>query len=440
MFKYNYQKAVSREELQKIQSDVQKAYLTLITKQGAGNDFLGWLKWPFEYDKEEYTRIKAAAKKIQSDSECLVVIGIGGSYLGAKAVLSALSSYFDKGNKKVEIIFAGCNLSANYQYELLEYLRNKEFSINVISKSGTTTEPAIAFNFLKNLLIEKYGEAEANQRIYATTDKARGALKGEANQKGYQTFVIPDDIGGRYSVFTAVGLLPIASAGYDIDELMQGARDSSLAAYSKPYFDNPALLYAATRKVLLDKQKNVEILVTYEPKLSFISEWWKQLFGESEGKDQKGIFPASLVYSTDLHSMGQFVQEGARIMSETVLKVSSSEYDLMLKATKENADGLNYLAGKTLTYVCEQATEGTILAHLDGGVPNAEIEISKIDEYHLGYLLYFFMFSCGVYCYLLGVNPFNQPGVESYKKNMFALLGKPGYEELQKELLARKGN
>lgn len=435
MLKFNYQNALLKEELQAKKPAVAKAYETLVNKTGAGNDFLGWLRYPENHDLEEYARIKLAAKKIQEESEVLVVVGIGGSYLGAKAVIEALKKYFPQ-NKQLEIIFAGNTLSSTYMTELLAYLKNKDFSVNVISKSGTTTEPAIAFRLLKELLEAKYGDKAAS-RIYATTDKARGALKVQANELGYESFIVPDDIGGRYSWFTAVGLLPIACSGVDIDELFKGSFDCMNDCYKLPFEENVALQYAACRNALYNKEKFIEILVSYEPKLSFISEWWKQLFGESEGKDGVGIFPASLVYSTDLHSMGQYVQEGRRLMFETVLKINNVEQDLTLKEAETDLDGLNYLSGKNLSEVNNQAMMGTVLAHVDGGVPNLMIELDKVDAYNIGYLLYFMMFSCGVACYMQEINPFNQPGVESYKKNMFALLGKPGYEELAKKLKTR---
>ena len=435
MVKVNYQNALSQEELFGKKSAILEAYEVLTKKTGAGNDFLGWLRYPVEYDKEEYSRIKKAAKKIQEDSEVLVVVGIGGSYLGAKAVIEALKDYFPL-NKSIEIVFAGHTLSSTYMNQLLKYLENKEFSVNVISKSGTTTEPAIAFRLLKELLEKKYGE-KANNRIYATTDKAKGALRVQANELGYETFIVPDDVGGRYSWFTAVGLLPIACAGVDIDLLFKGAFDAMNDAYQLPFEENMALQYAGCRNILYNKEKFIEILVSYEPKLSFISEWWKQLFGESEGKDGVGIFPASLVYSTDLHSMGQYVQEGKRLMFETVLKVNNPEEDLVLREASSDLDGINYLAGKKLSEVNDKAMVGTALAHVDGGVPNIMLELEQVDAYNIGYLLYFMMFSCGVACYMQNINPFNQPGVESYKKNMFALLGKPGFEELGETLKKR---
>lgn len=425
---------VSNEEIIANKEKTLEAFSTLVNKTGAGNDFLGWTKYPYEYDQEEFARIKKAAEYIKANADVLVVIGIGGSYLGAKAVIEAMKPYF--GNKGVEIVFCGHTLSSTYTHELLEYLKDKSFCINVISKSGTTTEPAVAFRLCKELLEEKYKE-EASKRIFATTDKARGALRTLATQEGYETFVVPDDIGGRYSWFTAVGLLPIACAGIDIDELMRGSKEAYDELTTLEYTKNPALLYASIRNLLYRKSKKIEVLVTYEPKLSFISEWWKQLYGESEGKDGVGLFPASLVYSTDLHSMGQYIQEGERIMFETVLDIKEPNSDIVLKEDEANLDGLNYLKGQKLSGVNKMASLGTILAHVDGGVPNLVIEVDKIDEYNVGYLLYFFMFSCGVCCYMQGINPFNQPGVESYKKNMFALLGKPGFEELKKELEKR---
>lgn len=431
----NISNEISKENLLESKEDALKAYQTLVNKTGAGNDFLGWIKYPYEYDQEEFSRILSAASYIQKNAEVLVVIGIGGSYLGAKAILEALKPYFGNNNN-VQIIFCGNTLSSTYMAELMKYLENKEFAINVISKSGTTTEPAIAFRLCKELLEKKYGK-DANKRIFATTDKARGALRTLSEIEGYETFVVPDDIGGRYSWFTAVGLLPIAAAGIDITALMKGAKEAYEEITTTPYENNSSLLYATSRHLLYKKGKKIEALVTYEPKLSFISEWWKQLYGESEGKDNRGLFPASLVYSTDLHSMGQYIQEGERTMFETVLDIKKPTSDFTLKAEENNLDELNYLAGKTMNSVNQKAMQGTILAHVDGNVPNLVLEVETIDAYNVGYLLYFFMFSCGVCCYMTGVNPFNQPGVESYKKNMFALLGKPGYEDLKKELEKR---
>ena len=433
--KFNYQHAlnfVKEQDIKNLKKETLEAYNTLVSKSGEGNSFLGWLDYPVNHDLAEYDRIKKAAAKIRKDSDVLVVIGIGGSYLGAKAVIEGLKKYFNL-EKELEIIFAGNNLSSTYMVELLKYLENKSFSINVISKSGTTTEPAIAFRLLKELLEKKVGKLEAAKRIYATTDAKKGALRVLATEEGYETFIVPDDIGGRYSWFTAVGLLPIASCGFDIDQLMKGSFDARNDSLHLAYEESPFLQYAALRH-LLGKHYPVEILVSYEPKMAYVAEWWKQLFGESEGKDNKGIYPASLIYSTDLHSMGQFVQEGSRIMFETVLNILKPNEDLVMKEEKVDLDQLNYLKGKHFDEVTKQALKGTVLAHVDGGVPNLEILMDKIDEYNMGYLLYFFMFSCGVSCYLTKVNPFNQPGVESYKRNMFALLDKPGYEELSKEL------
>ncbi len=435
MIKVNYQKAVSSEQLNERKEAVLKAYQTLVNKTGAGNDFLGWLRYPETHDLEEYERIKKAAKKIKDESDILVVVGIGGSYLGAKAVIEALKPYYSN-ELGLEVIFAGHTLSSTYMSQLLEYLQDRDFSVNVISKSGTTTEPAIAFRLLKQLLEQKYGSRAAS-RIYATTDAVKGALRVQADELGYETFIVPDDVGGRYSWFTAVGLLPIACAGIDIDELFKGATKAMNDCYNLPFEQNSAMQYAAVRNIMYNQDKLVEILVSYEPKLSYISEWWKQLFGESEGKDGVGLFPASLVYSTDLHSMGQYVQEGKRIMFETILKVGTPEADLVLEEASSDLDGINYLAGKKLSEVNNQAMMGTLLAHVDGNVPNVVLEFEKIDSYNIGYLLYFMMFSCGLACYMLEINPFNQPGVESYKKNMFALLGKPGYEELAKILKER---
>lgn len=433
----NYKNAlsfVSEEALNQNKENVLKAYKTLVNKTGEGNDFLGWIEYPKNYDKEEFARIKKAAEKIRSNSEVLVVIGIGGSYLGAKVVIEALKPYFST-KKDLEIVFAGNSLSSTYLNQLLTYLENKDFSVNVISKSGTTTEPAIAFRLCKELLIKKYHE-KAAERIFATTDAKKGALRNLATQEGYETFVVPDDIGGRYSWFTAVGLLPIACAGIDIDALMKGSYDAMNDCVNNEYDSNDAMKYANMRN-LLYKTKQIEILVNFEPRLAYISEWWKQLYGESEGKDHKGLFPASLVYSTDLHSMGQYVQEGKGLMFETVLNVLNPEENLILRKEAEDLDQLNYLDQTKMDSVAKKAMQGTILAHVDGGVPNLVLEVEEMDAYHLGYLLYFFMFACGVSGYMLGVNPFNQPGVEAYKKNMFALLGKPGYEELSKQLKNR---
>ena len=417
----------------------QAAFDTLVNGTGAGNDFIGWVDLPVNYDKDEFARIQKAAAKIQADSKALVVIGIGGSYLGARAVVELLKSpnYNALPKSTPDIYFAGNGISSDAVTEILTMIGDRDFSVNVISKSGTTTEPAIAFRIFKEMLEKKYGKAEAAKRIYATTDKARGALKHLATEEGYETFVVPDDVGGRFSVLTAVGLLPIAVSGADIDRLMEGAASGRAHALEAPFAENDALQYAALRNILLRKGKTIEVLANYEPSLHYVSEWWKQLYGESEGKDQKGIFPASVDLTTDLHSMGQFIQDGSRILFETVLNVEESKCELTINEEPVDLDGLNYLAGKTVDFVNKSAMNGTILAHTDGNVPNLMVKIPKQDEFYLGELFYFFEFACGVSGYLLGVNPFNQPGVESYKKNMFALLGKPGYEAQREELLKR---
>ena len=442
---FDYSKAskfMNDSELDGIKKAALAAKETLVTKSGAGNDFLGWIDLPVNYDKEEFARIKKAAEKIKSDSDVLLVIGIGGSYLGARAAIEFLRhSFYNNASKETrktpEIYYVGNSISSTYIADLINVIGDRDFSINMISKSGTTTEPAIAFRVFKKLLIEKYGKEEANKRIYATTDKARGALKKVANEEGYESFVVPDDVGGRFSVLTAVGLLPIAVSGADIDKLMAGAADMRQACLENDYENNDAVLYAAVRNIFYNKGKAVEVLANYEPSMHYISEWWKQLYGESEGKDQKGIFPASVDLTTDLHSMGQFIQDGARIMYETVLELEESADTITLEAEAVDLDGMNYLAGKTVDFVNKSAMKGTILAHIDGGVPNLLIKVPSKDEFTLGQLFYFFEFACGVSGYMLGVNPFNQPGVESYKKNMFALLGKPGYEDMREQLLAR---
>ena len=433
---------ISAEEVKNMKAGVECAKEVLTSRTGAGNDFLGWIDLPVHYDKDEFARIKKAAAKIQSDSDVLLVIGIGGSYLGARAAIEFLTHSFynvlDKGTRKTpQIFFVGNSISSKYIKDLQDVVRDKDFSINIISKSGTTTEPAIAFRVFKEMLIEKYGKEEANKRIYATTDKAKGALKNLANQEGYESFVVPDDVGGRFSVLTAVGLLPIAVSGADIDKLMEGAASGRKKALETPYEENPALLYASIRNILLRKGKHVEIVANYEPSLHYVSEWWKQLFGESEGKDQKGIFPAAVDLTTDLHSMGQFIQDGARIMFETVINVEESSEEVVLKEEEIDTDGMNYLAGKNVDFVNKSAMNGTILAHTDGQVPNLKVNVPEQNEFYLGELFYFFEFACGISGYLLGVNPFNQPGVESYKRNMFALLGKPGYEKEREELMKR---
>ncbi|RHP30681.1 glucose-6-phosphate isomerase [Lachnotalea sp. AF33-28] len=443
--RFDYSKTkpfISEAEIGYMEKLVADAKETLVSKQGAGNDFLGWIDLPVNYDKEEFDRIKKAADRIKEDSDVLLVIGIGGSYLGARAAIEFLNhSFYNCVSKEVrktpEIYFVGNSISSTYITHLKDVLKDKDFSVNVISKSGTTTEPAIAFRVFKKMLIEKYGKEEAAKRIYATTDKARGALKKLATEEGYETFVVPDDVGGRFSVLTAVGLLPIAVSGADIDALMEGAAAARKTALEAPFADNDALKYAAIRNILLRKGKSVEIVANYEPSLHYVSEWWKQLYGESEGKDKKGILPAAVDLTTDLHSMGQFIQDGARIMFETVLNVEKSSCELILEEEEVDLDGLNYLAGKSVDFVNKSAMNGTILAHTDGQVPNLMVHIPEQNAFCLGQLFYFFEFACGVSGYLLGVNPFDQPGVESYKKNMFALLGKPGYEKEREELLKR---
>lgn len=433
---------VSEEEIGYMAELAEEAKRRLVSKSGAGNDFVGWVDLPADYDKEEFGRIKKAAKKIQSDSEVLVVIGIGGSYLGARAAIEFLRHGFynniSKENRKTpEIYFAGNSISGSYLKDLLDVIGDRDFSVNVISKSGTTTEPAIAFRIFKKKLEEKYGKTAAAGRIYATTDKERGALKNLADEEGYETFVVPDDIGGRFSVLTAVGLLPIAVSGADLDQLMAGAAEGRRLALEQKFEDNDAVKYAAVRNILLRKGKNIEVLANYEPCFHYVAEWWKQLYGESEGKDQKGIFPASVDLTTDLHSMGQFIQDGARILFETVMNIESSKESIVIEEEAADLDGLNYLAGRDMDFVNKNAMNGTILAHTDGNVPNLMVNIPERNEFYLGELFYFFEFAVGVSGYLLGVNPFNQPGVESYKKNMFALLGKPGYEAQREELLKR---
>ena len=439
---FNYQFAknfFNENELRQIKPYVELANEVLTSKSGAGSDFLGWVDLPENYDKDEFTRIKKAAEKIKNDSEVLIVIGIGGSYLGAKAAIEFLSHSFynnlpkDK-RKTPEIYFAGTNMSGVYLQHLIEVVGDRDFSVNVISKSGTTTEPAIAFRVFKKMLEEKYGKEEAAKRIYATTDKEKGALKTLATAEGYETFVVPDNVGGRFSVLTAVGLLPIAAAGINIDELMAGAKDAMNDFANKNMDENQALQYAAVRNILHRKGKDLELMVNYEPRVHYLAEWWKQLFGESEGKDGKGLYPTSADFSADLHSLGQYIQEGKRLFFETVVSIGKPEVEFVIESDKDNLDGLNFIAGKTLDYVNKKATDGVILAHIDGNVPNLGVNIPEATPYHLGYTFYFFEKACGVSGYLLGVNPFDQPGVEAYKKNMFALLGKPGYEEAGKEL------
>lgn len=443
--KFDYSKAagfINQDEVSYLDSYVKSAHDMLHNKTGAGNDYVGWVDLPLNYDKEEFNRIKAAAEKIKSDSDVLIVIGIGGSYLGAKAAIDLLSHSFynvlpKSGRSTPEIYFVGNNISSTYISDLLETIEGKELSVNVISKSGTTTEPAIAFRIFKELMENKYGKEEASKRIYATTDKSRGALKKLADEEKYQTFVVPDDIGGRFSVLTAVGLLPIAVCGADIDKIMLGASDAYELYKNTNLQENDCYKYAAVRNALYRKNKTIEILVNYEPSLHYFTEWWKQLYGESEGKDQKGIFPAGVDFSADLHSMGQYIQDGLRNIFETVINVERPRKSITVKEDKANVDGLNFLAGKEIDFINKKAMEGTLLAHTDGGVPNLMINVPELNEYCFGSLVYFFEKACGISGYLLGVNPFNQPGVEAYKKNMFALLGKPGFEEEKKKLESR---
>ncbi len=424
---------VHAHEVESMKAITESAKELLLSKKGAGNDYLGWIDLPVDYDKDEFERIKKAAKKIQSDSEVLVVIGIGGSYLGARAAIEFLGhNFFNSVSKEVrkapEIYFVGNSISSTYLSNLIDVIGDRDFSVNIISKSGTTTEPAIAFRVFKKLLEKKYGKEEAAKRIYATTDKAKGALKNLADAEGYEEFVVPDDVGGRFSVLTAVGLLAIAASGADIDKLMEGAASARKRCIENDFDNNDSMQYAALRNIMLRKGKAIEILCDYEPSLHYTLEWWKQLMGESEGKDNKGLFPASVDLTTDLHSMGQFIQDGSRIMFETVLNVEKAREEITIEAEDEDLDGLNYLAGKTVDFVNKCAMNGTILAHTDGNTPNLMVKIPEQNEFYLGELFYFFEFACGLSGYILGVNPFNQPGVESYKHNMFALLGKPGFE------------
>lgn len=444
---FMYEKAdvfFTEQELNNLEEYVKTAHNQLHNKTGQGNDFLGWINLPEDYDKEEFARVKECAEKIRQDSDVLLVIGIGGSYLGARAAIEMLTHSFQniisKDKRKApQVIFVGHHMSSTYMKDLFDVIEGKDISINVISKSGTTTEPAIAFRIFKNYLEEKYGKEEAKKRIYATTDKEKGALKTVADQEGYETFVIPDDVGGRYSVLTPVGLLPIAVSGIDIDQMMQGAKAAMNDFSTESLKDNPAYQYAAARNILYNKGKNIEILVNYEPQLQYFAEWWKQLFGESEGKDNKGLYPASANFSTDLHSIGQYIQEGRRDLFQTILHVNESKHELSLEADEQNLDGLNYLVGKSIHEINDKAYQGTLLAHTDGNVPNLVVEIPRLDAYTFGYLVYFFEKACAISGYLLGVNPFDQPGVEAYKKNMFALLGKEGFEQ-EKEALEKRLN
>ena len=442
---FDYSKAesfISNDEVNSMKEIAENAKKVLVERTGAGNDFLGWIDLPVDYDKEEFDRIKKAAAKIQSDSEVLIVIGIGGSYLGARAAIEFLRhGFYNNVPKEVrktpEIYYAGNSISPSYLQGLLDVVGDRDFSVNIISKSGTTTEPAIAFRVFKEKLEKKYGKEEAAKRIYATTDAKKGALKGLATAEGYESFVVPDDVGGRFSVLTAVGLLPIAVSGADIDKLMEGAASGREKALNNAFEENDAMKYAAIRNILLRKGKLIEVTANYEPSLHYFGEWWKQLYGESEGKDQKGIFPAAVDLTTDLHSMGQFIQDGSRTMFETVVLIDKPKQDVTLGTDPENVDGLNFLSGKTMDFVNKKAFEGTVLAHTDGGVPNVILTIEDSSEAELGYLIYFFEKACAISGYTMGINPFDQPGVESYKKNMFALLGKPGYEAQKEALEAR---
>src|SRR3954465_9928184 len=434
----NVKSFMNQSEVDNLSPFVKVAHDMLHNQKGPGSDYLGWVTLPYDYDKEEFSRIKEAAAKIQKSSDALIVIGIGGSYLGARAAIEALShSFHNQMSGNTQIYFAGQNISSTYISHLLEMLEGKDISINVISKSGTTTEPAVAFRIFRDYLEKKYGTEEAKKRIYITTDKEKGALKQLATEEGFETFVIPDDVGGRYSVLTAVGLLPIATAGLDIDKIMQGARSAADKYNNADLATNQSYQYAAVRNALYRKGKSIELLVNFEPALHYVSEWWKQLFGESEGKDQKGLYPASVDFSTDLHSMGHYVQEGRRDLIETVVQVAKPKVELTIKEDATNLDGLNFLAGKTMDEVNKNAFQGTVLAHVDGGVPNMVVELDELTEYTFGEMVYFFEKACGISGLLMGVNPFNQPGVEAYKKNMFALLGKPGYEAEKEVLLKR---
>ncbi|MEK5107155.1 glucose-6-phosphate isomerase [Cytobacillus sp. FSL K6-0129] len=442
---FDYTKAFSffsEHELSYLKGAVTAAHTAIENKTGAGHEFLGWVDLPKNYNREEFARIQQAASKVKQDSDVLLVIGIGGSYLGARSAIEMLQHSFynalsKEKRKTPQIVFVGNNISSSYIHDVIDLLEGKDFSINVISKSGTTTEPAIAFRLFRKILEEKYGVEEARKRIYATTDKEKGALKTLANEEGYESFIIPDDIGGRYSVLTAVGLLPVAVANIDINQVMEGAEAARKELSSADIEENIAYQYAAVRNVLYNKGKTIEMLVNYEPGLQYFSEWWKQLFGESEGKDQKGIYPSSANFSTDLHSLGQYVQEGRRDLFETVIKVKKPRHEVKIENLENDLDGLNYLANQSIDFVNHKAFEGTMLAHTDGGVPNLIVTIPAMDAFTFGYLVYFFEKACAISGYLLGVNPFDQPGVEEYKVNMFALLGKPGYEEKKKELEER---
>ncbi len=430
---------LNENEITNMKAQAKVANETLLNGTGAGNEFLGWVNLPDNYDREEFSRIKSAASKINKQSDVLLVIGIGGSYLGSKAVIDFLNNQFYNSQNKedrsgAEIYFVGNNISSSYMHDLEGILKDKDFSINIISKSGTTTEPAIAFRHFKNILVNKYGKDEANTRIYATTDKENGALKMQVDANGWESFVVPDDIGGRFSVLTAVGLLPIAVTGADITSLIEGASKARNDILNSSIEDNQAVKYALIRNILYAKGFNNEILVAYEPSLQYFNEWWKQLFGESEGKDGKGLFPSSVVFSTDLHSLGQFIQDGSKISFETVIAIKNVRHEIIINKEQVDGDGLNYLAGETVSYVNDKAFEATALAHVSGGVPNICLELEDMSALSIGYMIYFFEYACAVSGYMLGVNPFDQPGVEEYKKNMFALLKKPGFEELREKL------
>lgn len=431
---------ITEEDMAGIKPQVETAAKMLHDRSGLGSDFLGWLNLPTDYDKEEFARIKAAAKKIQGNSDVLIVIGIGGSYLGARAAIEFLKSPFYNNMKKdtPDIYYVGNNINPTYLNEVISICEGRDISVNVISKSGTTTEPALAFRVFKKLVEDKYGKEGAKDHIFATTDKAKGTLKELSDTEGYETFVVPDDVGGRFSVLTAVGLLPIAVAGCDIDKLMEGAAKAQ-NDFTADFDHNDCYKYAAIRNVLARKGKAAEMLVAYDPAFAMMNEWYKQLFGESEGKDNKGLLPTSVIFSTDLHSMGQYIQQGSRLMFETLVDIKKPKHDFFLEKDEANLDGLNFLCGQNMSVVNRKAQEGTILAHTEGGVPQVILELEDCTEYSLGYLIYFFEKACAVSGYVLGVNPFNQPGVESYKKNMFALLGKPGYEGAKAELEAKLG-
>ena len=430
---------VGEHEWEAMKPQVKLAHEMLHGKTGLGNDFLGWLDLPVNYDKEEFARIKEAAKKIQKDSEVLIVIGIGGSYLGARAVIEQLKSplYNEKRKDTPDIYFIGNSIHPNYLNDVIDVIDGRDFSVNIISKSGTTTEPALAFRIFREMLEEKYGKEEARKRIYATTDRAKGTLKELSDREGYETFVVPDDVGGRFSVLTAVGLLPIAVSGIDIDDLMKGAADARADLQNDDLAHNPCYKYATFRNIMYRKGKSMEMFISYDPGFTMMNEWLKQLFGESEGKDQKGLYPSSAIFSTDLHSLGQYIQEGVRLMFETIVSVKKSKRDYFIKDDPQNFDGLNFLSNQNMSVVKDKAFKGTVLAHTEGGVPNLVLEMEEMNEHTLGYLIYFFEKACAMSGYMLGVNPFNQPGVESYKANMFALLGKPGYEDKKAALEAK---